>query len=198
MIAIIDYGMGNLHSLEKALVKVGGKVVITDDKNEIQRAEKVILPGVGAFRDAIALLREKGLDEAAIASANNKKPLMGICLGMQLLFEKSYEYGEHKGLGLLKGEIEHFDCDLKVPHMGWNTIKVIKPCGLLKGIDGAHVYFVHSYCAKDVSDEHVAGITNYAIDFTCAVSTDNIMGTQFHPEKSGEAGLSILENFVRM
>lgn len=197
MIAIIDYSMGNLHSLQKALDFVGADSMVTADAGEILAADKVILPGVGAFGDAMRCLIERDLARVVLKVAAQGTPLLGICLGMQLLFKSSSEHGTTQGLGLLDGNITYMDADGKIPHMGWNTIKVAKPCKLLEGVEG-HVYFVHSYCAQDSAAPYVAGITNYTNDFASSVVSGNIMGTQFHPEKSGEVGLRILKNFVEL
>lgn len=201
MIAIIDYGVGNLFSLRSSLSFLGLENSITGDAQEVKRADKIILPGVGAFRDAIEKLNNSGLVETIKEEAANGKPLLGICLGMQLLFEKSYEYGEHEGLALLPGEICAIkdtlrDPNLKVPHMGWNSLEIKRAANpLIRSVaNGAYVYYVHSYCAK-TSAEHLVATSPYGIDIAGIVCKDNICGTQFHPEKSGAVGLKILKNF---
>ncbi len=202
MIAIIDYGVGNLFSLTSSLKKIGADVVVTSDIDEIKRADKIILPGVGAFSDAAEKLRNSGLDSVLIEQAKNGKNIMGICLGMQMLFEKSYEYGEHKGLGLLKGNVISMQgkipAELKIPHIGWNALIMKKQSPLFKYInEGDCVYFVHSYYAADCEDSVIA-VSEYGIEVTAAVAKDNVMGCQFHPEKSGEVGLKILKAFCEM
>ena len=199
MIAIIDYGVGNLFSLKSSLKAIGVDAVVTNDKNIIQSADKIILPGVGAFKDASDKLFESGMAEVVIAEANKGKPLLGICLGMQMLFEKSYEYGETKGLGLLKGTIcplsDVIDKELKIPHIGWNQLKFTKPSPLFKYInEGDCVYFVHSFYAEGCDDSLIA-TAEYSKDITAAVGKNNIYGCQFHPEKSGNVGLNILRAF---
>lgn len=206
-IAIIDYGMGNLKSVKKALIALDFKAEITADPKDILKADKVILPGVGAFRDAIQTLNETSLSEAIREVVKKGTPLLGICLGMQLMFDKSYEYGEYEGLGLLPGEIIHFKPEnmlqehgerLKVPHMGWNNLEIVKAAPLFKGIeDGSSVYFVHSYYLE-TSEDIVSGYTTYGSHIAVAAQKDNIFATQFHPEKSGTIGLQILKNFGGM
>ena len=199
MVAVIDYGVGNLFSLLSSLKAIGADAVITSDIETIRNAERIILPGVGAFEDAAKKLFESGLHEVLIEEAKKGKPVMGICLGMQLLFERSFEYGEHKGLGLIKGDILPFegkiDKSLKIPQIGWNALKLTKKdCPLWKHIkEGDYVYFVHSYFAE-LSDA-TASESEYGINFTAAVSDGNIYGCQFHPEKSGDVGLNILRGF---
>ena len=202
MIAIIDYGVGNLFSLTSSFKYVGADVVVTSSVDEIKKADKIILPGVGAFGDAIKKLKDTGLDKIVIEEAKNGKPLMGICLGMQLLFEKSYEYGEHDGLGLLKGSVvpmeNYIDKDLKIPHIGWNALSIKKESPLFKYLkNGDCVYFVHSYFAKNC-DESLLATTEYGKELTAAVAYKNIYGCQFHPEKSGEVGLKILKAFCEL
>ena len=202
MIAIIDYGVGNLFSLTSSFKYVGADVCVTSDPEEIKKADKIILPGVGAFGDAIKKLKDTGLDKIVVEEANNGKPLMGICLGMQLLFEKSYEYGEHNGLGLLKGSVvpmeNYIDKSLKIPHIGWNALSIKKESPLFKYLkNGDHVYFVHSYFAKDC-DESLLATTEYGKELTAAVAYKNIYGCQFHPEKSGDIGLKILKAFCEL
>ena len=199
MIAIVDYGVGNLFSLKSSLERIGADAVVTGDAEQLRRADKIILPGVGAFRDAIAKLRANGLDRVVISEARAGKPLLGICLGMQMLFDRSAEYGEHTGLGLIPGSVEalkpDLPADLKVPHIGWNALKRIGGHPLLKNVkDGDCVYFVHSYYAKNCAESTIA-TAEYGVDVTAAVARGNVMGTQFHPEKSGNVGLGILRAF---
>ena len=201
MIAIIDYGVGNLFSLKCSLNFIGADAVVTSDPELVRRADKLILPGVGAFGDAIVKLRESGLDTVLIEEVKRKKPVMGICLGMQLLFEKSYEYGTHDGLGILKGEvvpIASVSPTLKIPEIGWNALIFKKESPLFKYIkDGDCVYFVHSYFVSGCDDSLLA-TAEYGRELTAAVSLDNIYGCQFHPEKSGAVGLNILRGFVEL
>lgn len=200
MIAIIDYGVGNLFSLKSSLKAVGADAFITNDTKTIRSADKIILPGVGAFKDAADKLFSSGLAEIVIEEAKKGKPLLGICLGMQLLFEKSYEYGETKGLGLLKGEIrplkDIISPDLKIPHIGWNALKFNgEKSSLFKYIEeGDCVYFVHSFYAENCAESLIA-TAEYSRDITAAVGKNNIFGCQFHPEKSGNVGLNILRAF---
>lgn len=203
MIAIIDYGVGNLFSLKSSFLKIGEIAEVTSNVEQIKNADRIILPGVGAFGDAAKKLRDSGLDKVVIESANSGKPLMGICLGMQLLFEKGYEYGEHDGLGLLSGKVvpiqDAITDDLKIPHIGWNRLDFTKgKDGLFKYInDGDFVYFVHSYYAADCEDSVIA-TTEYSVDLTAAVRRGNVCGCQFHPEKSGDVGLAILKAFCEL
>ena len=199
MIAIVDYGVGNLFSLSSSFRYIGEDAAVTGDRKTISNADKIVLPGVGAFGDAAQKLRETGLDSLLKEQAAAGKRIMGICLGMQLLFEKSYEYGEHEGLGLLKGEIVpmkgRISPDLNIPQIGWNALHFKKDSLLLKNInEGDHVYFVHSYFA-DKCEDSLAATTEYGIEMTAMVHKDNIMGCQFHPEKSGDVGLAILKAF---
>lgn len=197
-IGIIDYGMGNLGSISNALSYIGVEYIISSDVDELSKADKLILPGVGAFRDAISLIREKKIDSFIDDSVKNKIPLLGICLGMQLLFDSSSEYGYHKGLSILSGDIVRFNTDLKIPHMGWNELNVIKKEPLFKGLDSKiHVYFVHSYHLT-TSEDIVSATTNYGSDIQVAAQKDNVFALQFHPEKSGAVGLKILENFISL
>ena len=202
MVAIVDYGVGNLFSLTCSLKAIGADVVVTSDKNVLESADKIILPGVGAFEDAAKKLESSGLKEFIIELAQKGKPLLGICLGMQLLFEKSYEYGEHKGLGLIKGSVkpikEVISADLKIPHIGWNPLIFKKNSVLFSNInDGDCVYFVHSFYATDCQDAVIAN-SEYGAELTAAVQNKNVFGCQFHPEKSGKVGLSILKAFVEL
>ena len=199
MIAIIDYGVGNLFSLCSSLKSIGAEAVVTSDKEILHSADKLILPGVGAFADAAQKLRDTGMDLIVREQAAAGKDIMGICLGMQLLFGKSYEYGEHEGLGLLKGSVVPMEGaipeKLKIPHIGWNALHFAKPSGLFKYInENDCVYFVHSYFATDC-DESVIATTEYGREMTAAVELGNIKGCQFHPEKSGKVGLAILKAF---
>ncbi|HNX26642.1 MAG TPA: imidazole glycerol phosphate synthase subunit HisH [Phycisphaerae bacterium] len=204
MIALIDYGMGNLRSVEKALERCGGQVKIVTTPSGILSADKVVLPGVGAMRDAMNRINSTGIADAVRETITAGRPLLGICLGLQMLLDRSFEYGEFKGLGIIPGDVVRFDFSgtsnsgLKIPHMGWNSINFNADCPLLAGIDqGAYVYFVHSYyvCPKDQSV--TAATCNYGVDFTAAIWRDNLFATQFHPEKSQAVGLKILENFVK-
>lgn len=203
MIAVIDYGMGNLRSVQKALEHVGGEARIVSDPAEVDAAEKVILPGVGAFGDAIARLRETQLDAAALRAIDQGRPLLGICLGYQLLFESSTEHGEHTGLGVLPGRVVHFDLPAggawKVPHIGWNRLAVTPDCPLMRDLPAEPwVYFVHSYHPVDVPEETIAARTDYGYTFASAVWKGNCFATQFHPEKSQTVGLQMLRNFVSL
>ena len=202
MTAIIDYGVGNLFSLKSSFSLIGEDVIVTDEKTVIENADRIILPGVGAFGDAMLKLKEKGLDVFLKQLAEKGKIIMGICLGMQLLFEKSYEYGEHEGLGLIRGRVVplegRIDSKLKIPHMGWNALEIKKQNGIFKYINnGDYVYFVHSYFAVDC-EESVIADAEYDIPVTAAVCNKNVMGCQFHPEKSGEVGLNILRAFCEL
>ena len=199
MIAIIDYGVGNLFSLSSSFKSIGADTVVTGDSNIIKAADKLVLPGVGAFGDAAQKLRNTGLDSLIIDQANSGKPLMGICLGMQLLFSESYEYGNHKGLGLISGKVVPMQGkipkELKIPHIGWNSLKLRGKSPIFKYVnDGDCVYFVHSFYAVDCEDSLLA-TAEYGKDLTAAVGKGNIYGCQFHPEKSGKTGLGILRGF---
>ena len=202
MIAIVDYGVGNLFSLISSFNKIGAEIVVTADPQVISGADGIILPGVGAFEDAARKLRDSGLDKEIVEQAQKGKKLMGICLGMQMLFQQSYEYGCHEGLGLLKGNIvpmkDSIPADLKIPHIGWNALHFTKESNLFKYISNNDcVYFVHSYYATDCDDSVIA-TAEYGKELTAAVQKDNVMGCQFHPEKSGEVGLNILRAFCEM
>ena len=202
MTAIIDYGVGNLFSLVSSFSRIGEEAQITADKETIEKAERIILPGVGAFCDAAEKLRNSGLVPVLMNEIKKGKPVLGICLGMQLLFEKSYEYGEHKGLSLLKGVVKPISAvaeNVKIPHMGWNSLSFTKGVHpLFKYIkEGDYVYFVHSFFASDCDDSVIAE-TDYGAPLTAACAQKNIMGCQFHPEKSGEVGLNILRAFCEM
>ena len=202
MIAIVDYGVGNLFSVKSSFAAIGADAVITSDPEVIRASDHILLPGVGAYRDAAAKLRESGMGDLVREQAAAGKPVMGICLGMQLLFEKSYEFGEHEGLGLLKGVVRPIrdvaPADYKVPHIGWNALNIHKHHPLLKYVlEGDCVYFVHSFYAADCDDEVIA-TTEYGAPITAAVARGNVCGCQFHPEKSGQVGLSILKAFCEL
>ena len=200
MVGIIDYGVGNLFSLCSSFKAIGAEAFVSGDASELAKADRLVLPGVGAFEDAANKLRASGLDSFVRQQAAAGKPLLGICLGMQMLFEKSFEYGEHAGLGLLKGQVVpmagKINPELKIPHMGWNALKV-KQGKLLSEVDGQHVYFVHSFFAEGCEDS-LSAVTEYDIPITAAVEKGNIFGCQFHPEKSGNIGLSILRKFAQL
>ena len=203
MIAIIDYGVGNLFSLKSSLAMIGAQAIVTSDADVLRSADRLILPGVGAFGDARQKLAQTGLDAALCAEAARGKPVLGICLGMQMLFDRSLEYGEHKGLGLIPGEVVpmagRLPEGLKIPHIGWNALAIRKPDHpLMKYTEsGDCVYFVHSFYASDCADSVIA-TAEYGIDVTAAVAKGNVMGCQFHPEKSGTVGLGILKAFCEM
>ena len=203
MIGIVDYNMGNLASVINAFAKVGADATLESDPTKLAQYDKLILPGVGAFADAIEHLQENGMDEAVIAYAQSGKPLLGICLGMQLLFESSEEFGSNKGLGLIPGKVvafdeNKFDHALKVPHMGWNELFVQKETPLFDGLKkDFYLYFVHSFHAK-CDDKYAIGKTHYGYEFVSAVQNGNIYGIQPHPEKSHENGLKIIENFAKL
>ena len=205
MIAIIDYGVGNLFSLKSSFAAIGADTVVTGDPAVIRSAEKLVLPGVGAFGDAAALLRRNGLDKLVKEEASGGKPLLGICLGMQLLFDYSLEYGRHEGLGLIPGSVrpigDYIPQGYKVPHIGWNALRF--PAGkpvspLFRHIrEGDCVYFVHSFCGAECSESVIAS-AEYGADLTAAVARENVFGVQFHPEKSGDVGLNILRAFCEL
>ena len=203
MVAIIDYGVGNLFSLKSSFASIGVDAVVSADPDVLRSADRLILPGVGAFGDAAAKLRESGLDKVIFEEVANGKPLMGICLGMQMLLDVSFEYGEHKGLGLIPGEIrpiaEVIPEDLPIPQIGWNALRLKgEKHSIFKYVnDGDHVYFVHSYYGANC-DESVIADTEYGAYLTAAVAKGNVCGCQFHPEKSGKVGLSILKAFCEM
>lgn len=202
MIAVIDYGVGNLFSLTASLKYLGADVKVTGKAQDLEEAEQIILPGVGAFADARKKLDESGLIETIFRQVEKGKPLLGICLGMQMLFETSFEYGHHKGLGLIPGDIVSIKKDLKeplkVPHIGWNSLEILTDDPLFKYIEsGAYVYYVHSYYGKNCKESTIA-VSDYDISITGAVRNRNVYGTQFHPEKSGAVGLNILRGFKEM
>ncbi len=203
MTAIVDYGIGNLFSLVSSFSEIGEEAVVTSDVATIEAADRIILPGVGAFEDAAKKLRESGLDKVVIAETEKGKPLMGICLGMQMLFEKSYEYGEHEGLGLIKGEVVpllgRIPTDLKIPHMGWNRLEYEgEKDEIFKYLEeDTFVYFVHSFYATGCEESLIA-TAEYGTRVTAAVRSGNVFGCQFHPEKSGKVGLAILKAFCEL
>lgn len=202
MIAIVDYGVGNLFSLKSSFSSIGAEVTVTGHKAEIEKADKIILPGVGAFEDAAKKLFQSGLGEAVINEARKGKPIMGICLGMQLLFDKSYEYGEHNGLGLIPGTVRPISDvipkDLKIPHIGWNALDFKKDSPINKYINnGDFVYFVHSFYAADC-ENYIVSTAEYGTELTASVQNKNVFGCQFHPEKSGDVGLKILKAFSEL
>ena len=204
MIGIIDYGMGNLHSVQKGFEHVGASAELVTEAEQIDAAEKIVLPGVGAFQDAIATLRERGLVEAIDRAVAQGKWVLGVCLGLQLLFDVSYEDGQHEGLGIIPGEVRRFDFSghadersLRIPHMGWNGLHWERDVPLMAGLEqGCHVYFVHSYHVVPRDEAVVATLTNHGGPFVSSVWRDNVMATQFHPEKSQRVGLAMLRNFA--
>ncbi|PDO11352.1 MAG: imidazole glycerol phosphate synthase subunit HisH [Candidatus Reconcilbacillus cellulovorans] len=199
MIGIVDYGMGNLHSVRKAIERLGYEAVVTADAAKLASCSAAVLPGVGAFGDAMRELRASGLDRAVIGFAASGRPLLGICLGMQLLFEESEEFGRHEGLGLLPGRVVRFDAGLKVPHMGWNELCLERPDHpLFAGFSGGYVYFVHSYHACVGCRDDLLATTDYGGPVAAVVGRGNVFGMQFHPEKSGAVGIALLANFLRL
>ncbi|WP_019914376.1 imidazole glycerol phosphate synthase subunit HisH [Paenibacillus sp. HW567] len=200
-VAIVDYGMGNLHSVSKAVERLGYKSLVTGDAGEILSADSVILPGVGAFGDAMEHLRSSGLDAVVKKAAASGKPLLGICLGMQLLFSSSEEYGTHEGLNLLPGSVARFEPreGYKVPHMGWNRLEFLQPQSpLFAGLEEGHVYFVHSFHATVAEESDLLAVTDYGHPVTSIVGRGKVFGMQFHPEKSGELGIKLLGNFLKI
>ena len=202
MTGIIDYGVGNLFSLKSSFAAIGEACVVTGDPQEIRRADRLILPGVGAFEDAARKLRATGLDRVILEEARRGKPLMGICLGMQLLFDRSLEYGTHRGLGLIPGTVapiaDSITPGLKIPHIGWNILHFVGKSGIFKDVEeGEHVYFVHSYHAVGC-EAYTTAVTEYGGTLTAAVQNGSVYGCQFHPEKSGEVGLRILRAFSEL
>ena len=201
MIAIIDYGAGNLQSVKKAFDFIGAESVITDNPEIINACDRILLPGVGSFGDAMDSMAKSGLVDTVKQNALSGKPFLGICLGLQLLFEESEESPGVKGLGIFKGKIKKFSSDmgLKIPHIGWNSLEIKQKDGIFKNIpENSYVYFVHSYYLQAEDKNDIATVTNYGIDFHSAVGKNNIFATQFHPEKSGDVGLQILKNFASM
>lgn len=199
-IAIVDYGMGNLHSVGKAVERLGYEPLVTGEREDILSADGIILPGVGAYGDAMEHLRESGLDIVMKEAASGTKPLLGICLGMQLLFSRSEEYGSHDGLDVLSGSVVRFDGgDYKVPHMGWNSLRFLQPeHPLFAGLEEGHVYFVHSYHVLPEAKSDLLAVTDYGQPVTAIVGRGSVCGMQFHPEKSGGLGMSLLRNFLSM
>lgn len=200
-IAIVDYGMGNLHSVSKAVERLGYTALVTGNEQEILGASGVILPGVGAFGDAMQHLRETKLDTVVKQVSENGIPLLGICLGMQLLFSRSEEYGNHEGLGILPGDVVRFEerAEYKVPHMGWNELEFKQQDSpLFDGLEEGHVYFVHSYHVKPEVESNLLAVTDYGYPVTAIVGQGSVYGMQFHPEKSGELGMQLLNNFLRL
>ena len=199
MTGIVDYGMGNLRSVEKAVRALGGSAQILSDPAELAHAGRIILPGVGAFGDAMTRMKARGWDSALRKAAGSGRPLLGICLGMQLLLDESEEFGLHPGLGLIHGRVVPFQGEkmrgLRIPQIGWNDITP-RPDSFLEDPPDPYMYFVHSYYADDVKEEDTAAVCTYGVRFVCAVEHDNIWGTQFHPEKSGSAGLEVLRRFL--
>lgn len=203
MICILDYGMANLRSVQKGFEQVGFSARIISEPEQIHQADKLVLPGVGALADAVRTLRQRQLVEPIIEHINAGKPLLGICLGLQMLFDVGYEDGEHQCLGVLRGKCVRFDVDqtmgLKVPHMGWNQLQIRRPSPLLRGLaDGCNVYFVHSYHVVPEDENVIATTTDYGRPFVSSIWKDNLLATQFHPEKSQKVGLKMLENFAKM
>jgi len=199
MIAIIDYGMGNLRSVQKAFEYIGFNAIITQNKSTIDDAAGLVLPGVGAFGDAMKALHAMDLVDAIVKNIQKGKPFLGICLGMQLVFQKSYEGGDCQGLGILKGEIVEIPKKHKVPHMGWNSLNIKRQTNLLKGVNsGDYVYFVHSYYLKTDVEQQVCASVEYGVEIPAVVALDNVYACQFHPEKSGDVGLKIVKNFGEM
>jgi len=201
VIVVVDYGMGNLRSVSKALESAGAEVKVSQNPRDLKGAEGIVLPGVGAFKDAVKNLKERGLWEGIIEEVNRGKPFLGICLGLQLLFEKSYEFGETEGFGFVKGEVVKFELprEFKIPHMGWNQVYKKKESSLLTGIkEGEFFYFVHSYYVRPEEEKATLTTTDYGIEFTSSIEKENVFGVQFHPEKSQRAGLKLLENFIRV
>lgn len=202
MVAIIDYGVGNLFSLVSSFAAIGEKAAATRDASVIKNADRIILPGVGAFKDAADKLNATGMADIVRQQCSAGKPLMGICLGMQLLFDRSFEFGEHEGLGLIEGSVRPISdvipAGLKIPHIGWNALSIKRESPIFEYTDeGDHVYFVHSFYAADCDDSVIA-VSEYGAPLTAAVSKDNVFGCQFHPEKSGSVGLAILKAFCRI
>lgn len=204
MIGIVDYGMGNLHSVSKALERLNYDYFISEKQDELAKADGLILPGVGSFKDAMEILRKENLDKFLTNWASSGKPMLGICLGMQLLFEKSEENGETNGLSLLKGKVRRFKGvtetgeRYKVPHMGWNRLQFHQENPLLDQVDQGHVYFVHSYVVQDMDQAEILASCDYDVIVPAVVGKNNVLGTQFHPEKSSSVGMKLLENFASM
>lgn len=196
-VAIIDYGVGNLRSVEKAFAAMGCEAIVSGDENVLRNAERLVLPGVGAFAACIKALKERGFDRLVEQRAGEGTPLLGVCVGMQLLFDESEEFGSTRGLGLLRGSVRRFTGDLVVPHVGWNRIHQRRPNELFEGIEeGAFCYFVHSFYCEPVDEQVVVGETDYGVRYASVVADGNVCGVQFHPEKSQEVGLRMLRNFA--
>ena len=199
MIAIIDYGVGNLRSVEKALQAIGADAVLTGDKGRIREAERLVLPGVGAFDECARRLRASGLDELVLEAAEQQKPMIGLCVGLQLMFDEGHEFGVHKGLGLMRGRIVRFPEGLHVPQIGWNQIENLQKHPLLEGLDeGTYFYFVHSYYIESDDEADVLARTEYGIRYPSICARGSVCGVQFHPEKSQDAGLRLLSNFATL
>lgn len=200
MIAVVDYGVGNLHSVTKALEKAGAKARVTTDWREVEQAKAVVFPGVGAFKDSMDALNRSDLAQAVLAAIHSGKPFLGICVGLQMLFEESEEFGVSRGLGVIPGRVVKFQEGQKVPHLGWNSIRSVKPGNpLLRGVpDGSYVYFVHSFYGKPTDPSWNAALCDYGVEFTAMAWKNNVFATQFHPEKSQGVGLRILENFKQL
>ena len=197
MIAVVDYGMGNLRSVQKAFEHVGAKAVIVDRPGDIDDAERVVLPGVGAFGDAMNNLRTAGLIAPIIRAISEGRPFLGICLGLQLMFAESEEMGRHRGLDILPGKVKRFPEGQRVPQIGWNEVRIQRETALLDGVpDRSYFYFVHSFFVASERDEDVVGVTGYGIDYASIAGNGRAFGVQFHPEKSQDAGLKILKNFA--
>lgn len=198
-VAIIDYGVGNLRSVEKAFAATGCEATVSGDEKVLRAAERLVLPGVGAFGACMKALSERGFDQLVRERAREGTPLLGVCVGMQLLFETSDEFGSTPGLGLLRGRVRRFTDELVVPHVGWNQVKQVRNHSLFGQVaDQSHFYFVHSYYCEPLDESVVAGKTEYAVNYASVVARDNICGVQFHPEKSQNAGLQLLKNFARL
>lgn len=199
MIAIIDYGMGNLRSVQKGLERVGYPATIATTPEELRPAQGIVLPGVGSFGDTMANLRSRGFDVAIRRAIEEEKPFLGICVGLQVLFDYGEEMGHHEGLGIFPGRVRRFTGNLKIPHMGWNQVILRRECPLLGGIpDRSYFYFVHSYYAETPAHELICATTLYGVEFPCVVARDKIFAVQFHPEKSSTLGLRVLENFGKL
>ncbi|MDT8715506.1 imidazole glycerol phosphate synthase subunit HisH [Clostridium sp. 19966] len=199
MIGIIDYGMGNLSSVQKALESLKASTIITADKEELEKCHGLILPGVGAFPDAMKNIKNNELDQFIKDYSFSGKPFLGICLGMQLLFDIGYEVEPTEGLGLIRGKIKKLEIDYKIPHMGWNSLDIKRECKLIQGVEnGSYVYFVHSYYAEVENEANLAATADYGIDVPAVVQNGNVFGAQFHPEKSGDVGMLMLKNFIDM
>lgn len=198
-IAIIDYGVGNLRSVEKAFAATNCEAIVSSDEKDLRAAERLVLPGVGAFGACMKALSERGFDQLVRERVNDGTPLLGVCVGMQLLFEESDEFGSTPGLGLLRGRVRRFNDELVVPHVGWNRINQIRENPLFTGLaNGSFFYFVHSYYCEPVEESVVAGETEYGVNYASVVAQNNTCGVQFHPEKSQDAGLRLLRNFARL